>query len=161
MKTNAVRQLDKAGVRYELREYKVDPDDLSAIKVASQIGMPGKQVFKTLVARGDLTGVVLAAVPGDAELDLKALARLSGNRQMELVPVNQLQALTGYLRGGVTALACKKNYPVFIDQSALNWDAIAVSAGIRGAQLVLAPSDYVRVTNATAGRLARSAGITS
>src|SRR5437899_10837740 len=111
MKTNATRQLDKAGIAYQLREYEVDLDDLSARKVATDIWMPANQVFKTLVAKGDLHGILLAVVPGDAEVDLKALARLSGNRKMELAPVSQLQQLTGYVRGGVTALACKRNYP--------------------------------------------------
>lgn len=156
MKTNAVRQLEKLGIGYELREYSVDPEDLSAIKVAGQIGMPPAQVFKTLVGQGDLTGVVLAVIPGDAELDLKALARVSGNRQMDLAPVNRLQSLTGYIRGGVTALACKKPYPVFVDESALNWPQVAVSAGTRGAQIILSPADYVRAVAATIGRLTRA-----
>lgn len=156
MKTNAVRQLEKLGIGYELREYSVDPEDLSAIKVAGQIGMPPAQVFKTLVGLGDLTGVVLAVIPGDAELDLKALARVSGNRQMDLAPVNRLQSLTGYIRGGVTALACKKPYPVFVDESALNWPQVAVSAGTRGAQIILSPADYIRAVAATIGRLTRA-----
>jgi len=155
MKTNATRQLDELGIHYELREYEVDPDDLSAIKVAGQIGLPPDQVFKTLVAKGDVHGIVLAVVPGDAEVDLKALARLSGNRRVELAPVSQLQALTGYIRGGVTALAAKRNYPVYLDESAQLYDIISVSAGIRGTQILLAPQDYVRATNATMGPLAR------
>ena len=154
MKTNATRQLDKLGIHYELREYEVDPDDLSAIKVAGQIGLPPGQVFKTLVARGDVHGIVLAVVPGDLEVDLKALARLSGNRAVELVPVSQLQSLTGYIRGGVTALAAKKNYPVYLDESAELYDVISISAGIRGTQILLAPQDYVRSTNATVGPIA-------
>ncbi len=155
MKTNATRQLDKLGIHYELREYEVDPDDLSAGKVARQIGMPPNQVFKTLVAKGNTQAIVLAVVPGDQELDLKALARLSGNRSMELVPVNQLQQLTGYIRGGVTVLACKKNYPAFVDESILLHPTVAVSAGVRGTQILLAPLDYVRATNATLGPIAR------
>jgi len=155
MKTNATRQLDKLGIHYELREYEVDPDDLSAIKVAGQIGLPADQVFKTLVAKGDVHGVLLAVVPGDAEVDLKALARLSGNHSVELVPVSQLQALTGYIRGGVTALAGKKDYPVYLDETAELYDVISVSAGIRGTQILLAPQDYLRSTNATIGPIAR------
>lgn len=155
MKTNAARLLDEAGVSYEVREYKVDPEDLSAIKVAGQIGLPARQVFKTLVAKGDQTGIVLAVVPGDMELDLKALARISGNRKMELVPVSHLQHLTGYIRGGVTALACKKPHPVFLDASAQEWPVIAVSAGVRGQQLVLRPSDYVSATGAASGPISR------
>ncbi len=155
MKTNATRQLDRLGIRYELRDYEVDPDDLSAIKVASQVGLPPNQVFKTLVAKGDKNGIALAVVPGDAEVDLKALARLSGNRRMEMVPVSQLQQLTGYIRGGVTALACKKNYPVYLDESATRHAVIAVSAGVRGTQILLAPQDYVRSTTATLGAISR------
>ena len=155
MKTNATRQLDNAGIAYELREYEVDPDDLRAVKVAHQIGLPPEQVFKTLAVKGDKHGVVLAVVPGDQELDLKALARSSGNRSMELVPVGQLQSLTGYIRGGVTALACKKHYPVYLDESAVLHAVIAVSAGIRGTQILLAPQDYVGATGATLIALAR------
>jgi len=156
MKTNATRQLDKLGIHYDLREYEVDPDDLSAIKVAGQIGLPADQVFKTLVAKGDVHGILMAVVPGDAEVDLKALARLSANHSVELVPVSQLQVLTGYIRGGVTALAGKKNYPVFLDESAELYDIISVSAGIRGTQILIAPQDYLRATSATVGPIARS-----
>jgi len=155
MKTNATRQLDKLAIAYELRDYEVDPDDLSALKVASQIGLPPSRVFKTLCAKGDGSAIVLAVVPGDGELDLKALARLVGQRRMELVPVSQLQQLTGYIRGGVTALACKKNYPVYLDESALSHPVIAVSAGVRGTQILLAPQDYLRSTMATCGTIAR------
>jgi Cys-tRNA(Pro)/Cys-tRNA(Cys) deacylase len=157
MKTNATRQLDNLGIHYELREYEVDLDDLSAIKVADQIGLPADQVFKTLVAKGDVHGVLMAVVPGDAEADLKTLARLSGNRRVEMAPVSQLQALTGYIRGGVTALAAKKNYPVYLDESAQLYDVISVSAGIRGTQILLAPQDYIRSTSATIGPIARPA----
>lgn len=155
MKTNATRQLDKLGLSYELRDYEVDPEDLSALKVAAQIGLPPHQVFKTLCAKSDQGGIVLAVVPGDGELDLKALARVSGHRRMELVPVSQLQHLTGYIRGGVTALACKKSYPVYLDESALRHSVMAVSAGVRGTQILLAPPDYVRSTTATLGALVR------
>jgi Cys-tRNA(Pro)/Cys-tRNA(Cys) deacylase len=156
MKTNACRLLDGAGVQYELREYKVDLDDLGAIKVAEQIGLPLRQVFKTLVARGDISGIVLAVVPGDREVDLKSLARASGNRKMELVPVNQLQSLTGYVRGGVTALACKKPYPVFLDDSAGILPSISVSAGVRGMQILISPGDYIRVSGAACGLISRA-----
>ncbi len=155
MKTNATRQLDKLGIAYELRDYEVDLDDLGAIKVASQIGLPTAQVFKTLCAEGDDGTIIFAVVPGDRELDLKALARLAAKRSMELVPVAQLKQLTGYIRGGVTALAAKRNYPVYIDDSALGHPAIAVSAGIRGTQILLAPQDYVRSTTATSGVITR------
>ena len=155
MKTNATRQLDQLGIAYELRDYEVDLNDLGAPKVASQIGLPAAQVFKTLCAKGDDGTMVFAVVPGDRELDLKALARLAAKRRMELAPVAQLKQLTGYIRGGVTALAAKRNYPVYIDDSALSHPVIAVSAGIRGTQIVLAPQDYIRSTMATSGIIAR------
>lgn len=155
MKTNAARALDRLGVAYEVRAYEVDPDDLSVVRVAQQIGLPLEQVFKTLVARGDRSGVLLAVVGGDAELDLKALARLSGDRRVELVPLKEVQPLTGYIRGGVTALACKKSYPVFADERIAGHAQIAVSAGMRGLQLVLAPAEYLRATGAKVGPISR------
>ena len=155
MKTNATRQLDKLAIPYELCGYAVDLDDLGALKVASQIGLPAAQVFKTLCARADDGTIVFAVVPGDRELGLKALTRLAAKRSMELVPVAQLKQLTGYIRGGVTALAAKRNYPVYLDDSALNHPVIAVSAGIRGTQILLAPTDYLRATTATSGPIAR------
>ena len=117
MKTNAVRILDNLGISYELREYQVDPDDLTAETVAAKIGFPLEQVFKTLVVRGDKNGVCLAVVAGNAQLDLKALAKLSGDRKSEVVSLKEVQPLTGYIRGGVTALACKKGYPVYVDEN--------------------------------------------
>jgi Cys-tRNA(Pro)/Cys-tRNA(Cys) deacylase len=143
-KTNAARVLDGLGVAYELRSYEVDPGDLSAVTVAARVGLPPEQVFKTLVARGDRGGICLAVVPGDEQLDLKALARAAGDRRSELVPLREVQPLTGYVRGGVTALACKKEYPVFIDETAQLYPAISVSAGQRGLQILLAPDDYAR-----------------
>ncbi len=155
MKTNAARLLDAMGLRYELCEYDVDPADLTAESVARKVGLPPEQVFKTLVTRGDRRGVLLAVVPGNAELDLKALARLSGDRKVDTVPLKEVQPLTGYLRGGVTALACKKNYPVFADEAIARCDTVSVSAGVRGTQLLIAPSDYLRATRATVGSIAR------
>lgn len=155
MKTNAARLLDKLGLRYEWRDYPVDPEDLSAEAVAAKLGMPPDQVFKTLVARGDRTGVLLAVVPGSAELDLKALARLSGDRSAETVALKEVQPLTGYIRGGVTALACKKDYPVFVDETIELFDRISVSAGVRGSQILLSPADYVKATRATLGAIAK------
>ena len=156
MKTNATRQLDKLGIPYELRDYEVDPDDLGALKVASQIGLPPSQVFKTLCAKGDHQTIVLAVGPGDCEVDVKALARAVDCRSMALVPVGQLPQLTGYILGGVTALACKKSYPVYLDGSALRYPVLAVSAGVRGTQILLAPQEYVRATRANVGRIARA-----
>lgn len=149
MKTNAARILDGLGVAYELRSYEVDLDDLSAPTVAAKVGLPAEQVFKTLVARGDRNGVCLAVVPGDGHLDLKALARASGDRKTELVALKEVLPLTGYIRGGVTALACKKSYPVFLDETAILFEQIAVSAGARGLQIVLRPEDYARAVGAT------------
>jgi Cys-tRNA(Pro)/Cys-tRNA(Cys) deacylase len=145
-KTNAARLLDQLGIRYELREYEVDPDDLSAETVAAKIGLPTEQVFKTLVARGDRQGIALAVIPGDQELDLKALAAAAGERKIQLVPVKELQALTGYVRGGVTALAAKRDFPVYVDETIELFDVVSVSAGIRGLQILIAPADYLRVT---------------
>jgi Cys-tRNA(Pro)/Cys-tRNA(Cys) deacylase len=155
LKTNATRQLDQLGIAYELRDYEVDLEDLGAVKVASQIGLPAAQVFKTLRAKGADGTMVFAVVPGDRELDLKALARLADKRSVELVPVAQLKQLTGYIRGGVTALASKRSYPVYLDDSALSHPVIAVSAGIRGTQILLAPQDYIRSTMAISGIIAR------
>ena len=147
-KTNAVRILDAAGVRYELREYAVDEQDLSAPHVAEAIGMPPEQVFKTLVVRGDRNGVLLACIPGNAELNLKALASASGNKKVDLVPVKEVLGLTGYNRGGVSPVGTKKPYPFFLDETAMLWDTISVSAGLRGLQMLLVPADLQRVTDA-------------
>jgi Cys-tRNA(Pro)/Cys-tRNA(Cys) deacylase len=154
-KTNAVRLLDQLGIPYELREYEVDPDDLAAETVAAKIGMPPEQVFKTLVARGDRNGICLAVIPGNAELDLKALAVASGDRKIQLAPVKELQTLTGYIRGGVTALAGKKDYPIYVDETIELFEAISISAGIRGMQIVLAPADYLKATRGTLAPLAQ------
>ena len=147
-KTNAARLLDQMGIHYELREYKVDLDDLAAETVAAKIGLPAEQVFKTLVARGDRNGICMAVIPGNAELDLRALAAASGDRKIQLAPVKELQALTGYIRGGVTALAGKKDYPVYVDETIELFDIISISAGMRGLQILLAPSDYLKATRA-------------
>lgn len=154
-KTNAARLLDQFGIAYEARAYQVDPDDLSAESVAAKVGMPPGQTFKTLVARGDRHGVCFAVIPGDQELDLKALAAASGDKKIELVPLKEVQPLTGYIRGGVTALAAKKAYPVFVDETAELWETISVSAGLRGLQLLIAPADYLKATRATVAAIAK------
>lgn len=128
-KTNAARILDGLGIAYELKEYPVDLNDLSAVHVAASVGMPVEMVFKTLVARGDKNGVLMACIPGDAELDLKALAAVSGNKKVEMVHLKEVQGLTGYIRGGCSPLGAKKEYPVYLDESARQWETIAVSAG--------------------------------
>ena len=155
MKTNAVRLLETLGVQYELREYDVDPEDLAAETVAAKIGMPPEQVFKTLLARGDRNGLCFAVIPGNTELDLKALAAATGDRKMELVAVKELLALTGYIRGGVTVLGAKKAFPVFADETIQLWDSISISAGVRGTQIILRPEDYLRATEAVMADIAR------
>ncbi|MCX6627157.1 MAG: Cys-tRNA(Pro) deacylase [Candidatus Solibacter sp.] len=155
-KTNAARILDAAGIPYELREYTVNEDDLSAPRVAEKIGMPPEQVFKTLVARGDRCGVLMACIPANAELDLKALAAASGNKKVELVAVKEVLGLTGYIRGGVSPVGVKKPYPFYLEETAGLWDLISVSAGVRGCQLILAPDDLARVVAAQRCPIARS-----
>jgi Cys-tRNA(Pro)/Cys-tRNA(Cys) deacylase len=155
MKTNAARILDSLGIAYEIREYEVDPEDLAAESVARKIGMPPEQVFKTLVARGDGHGVVFAVIPGDQQLDLKALAQMTGDKKIDPVALKEVQPLTGYIRGGVTVLGAKKDYPVFADETLELFDLVSVSAGMRGAQLVLAPADFLRVTGARVGGIAK------
>ena len=156
MKTNAVRLLERLKVSFELREYEVDPTDLAAETVARKIGLPLEQVFKTLVARGDKQGVCLAVVPGDCQLNLKALAKATGDKKIDTVPLKDVEPLTGYIRGGVTALASKKDYPVYLDETAQLWDIISISAGMRGLQILLAPDDYLRATKATIAPIAQS-----
>jgi Cys-tRNA(Pro)/Cys-tRNA(Cys) deacylase len=155
VKTNAARILDALGIRYELREYEVDEEDLSAESVARKVGLPPEQVFKTLVCRGDRTGVLFAVVPAGAELDFKAAARLSGDRSVEMVALREVQPLTGYIRGGVTVLGARKDYPAYADETIELFDVISVSAGVRGTQLLLAPSGYLRATKARTGPLTR------
>ena len=142
-------------MKYELREYAVDESDLSAGSVARKVGLPAEQVFKTLVCRGDRNGVCFAIVPGDAEVDFKALARLSGDRSIEMVSLKEVQPLTGYIRGGVTVLGARKEYPAYADETIELFDVISVSAGARGTQILLAPSDYLRATHARVGPIAR------
>lgn len=155
MKTNAARLLDSLGIRYEVREYTVDPEDLAAESVAVKIGMPAEQVFKTLVARGDDSGPCFAVIPGNSELDLKALAAASGNRKVEVVPLKEVQPLTGYIRGGVTVPGAKKAFPVYADETIELWDQISISAGMRGMQIILSPADYLRATGAVLADIAR------
>ena len=148
-KTNAARKLDELKIEYKLVEYPVDEEHLDAIHVAQEVGMPPAQVFKTLCVRGDKNGVMFAVIPGDGELDLKALAKVSGNKRAELVALKEVLPLTGYIRGGCSPLGAKKNYPVYMDASSNNWPEIAISAGQRGMQIVAAPKDLQKATNAT------------
>ena len=151
MKTNAARILDGQGIRYEIRSYEVDEQDLGAAHVAASIGMPLAQVFKTLVVKGDRTGIMLVCLPGEGELDLKALAAASSNKKADLVPLKDVQPLTGYVRGGVSPIGAKKKYPVFLDNSAAAWPVISISAGARGSQIILSPCDLSRVVAAQIG----------
>jgi Cys-tRNA(Pro)/Cys-tRNA(Cys) deacylase len=148
MKTNGARFLESLEIAFELREYEVDPEDLSAITVAKKIGMPAEQVFKTLLTTGVPGEYLFAAIPGDTELDFKKLARVAGLRKAEMVHLKDVQPLTGYIRGGVTIFGAKKAFPVFVDETAILFDKISVSGGTRGTQLILSPTDYIRAAKA-------------
>lgn len=153
VKTNAARILDRLNLPYQILTYPVDPEDLRAEITASKLGLPPQQVFKTLVLSGSSQGVCLAVIGADSQIDLKALARLRGDRSVHPVPLNQVQPLTGYIRGGVTALGTSKPYPVYADQTITDFDQIAVSAGKRGLMLWLSPQDYLTATAATLGAI--------
>lgn len=148
MKTNGARFLETLGIPFELLEYEVDPEDLSAITVAKKIGMPPEQVFKTLLTTDGHREYVFAVIPGDAELDFKKLARAAGLRKAEMTPLKDVQPLTGYIRGGVTIFGAKKAWPIYIDETLILFDKISVSAGARGTQIILAPDDYLRAARA-------------
>jgi Cys-tRNA(Pro)/Cys-tRNA(Cys) deacylase len=154
-KTNAARLLDSLGIEYELRAYEVDPDDLTAISVAKKIGMPAEQVFKTLLAHTGGGEHVFAVIPGDAELDLKKLAQAAGAKKAELASLKEVEPLTGYIRGGVTVMAARKPIRAFADETIELFDAISVSAGQRGLQLVLTPGDYLRASEAVLADLTK------
>ena len=156
-KTNAARFLDSLGIGYELREYDVDPDDLTATTVARKIGMPAEQVFKTLLTTDEAGSHVFAVIPGDQELDFKKLARAAGLRRTTMVALKDVQPLTGYIRGGVTVFGAKKAYPVFADETMELFDVISVSAGQRGTQILLKPKDYLRAAEAAVADLCKSA----
>ncbi len=150
MKTNGARILESLNIPFELREYEVDENDLSAISVAKKINMPPEQVFKTLLTTGGPQSFVFAVIPGDSELDFKKLAKSAGLRKAEMVSLKEVQPLTGYIRGGVTIFGAKKPFPVFIDETIELHDQISVSAGTRGTQLILAPADYLRAARESA-----------
>ncbi len=155
-KTNACRLLDQRGLHYELRSYEFDESDLSADAVARKTGLPVSQLYKTLCVIAEDRAVLLAVVPGDRELDPKALARVANKRALAPAPMKDLFGLTGYIRGGVTALACKKPYPVYLDASALRLPFISVSAGQRGLQILIAPQDYASATHAALVEITRA-----
>ena len=136
-KTNAMRRLDSAKIPYEIMTYTVDENDLSGTHIADQIGIPYEQCFKTLVAVGDKTGPLVFCIPCDKEIDLKLAASITGNKRIEMIHVKDLLALTGYIRGGVSPIGMKKKFPTYIDETAILFDRITVSSGMRGAQLLL------------------------
>jgi Cys-tRNA(Pro)/Cys-tRNA(Cys) deacylase len=154
-KTNAARFLDSLGIVYEIREYAVDLEEFSAIVVAEKIGLPAEQVFKTLLCVTSNREHVFAVVPGDAELDFKKLAATAGARKAEMVSLKDVQPLTGYVRGGVTVFGAKKDFPVYVDETVELFDVVSVSAGTRGVQVVLSPTDYVRAAKATVAALTK------
>lgn len=153
-KTNAARILDAKGIHYELAEYEVDETDLSVSTLAIKLNQNIEQIFKTLVLRGDKTGIFVVVVPGNAEVDLKKVARLSGNKSAAMVHQKELLPLTGYIRGGCSPLGMKKPYPVYVHESCLLFSFIYVSAGQRGLQLLLNPQDLITVTGAVTGDVA-------
>lgn len=149
MKTAAVKILERLKLPYALRTYDVDADELGAEEAARKLNLPLERVFKTLVVRGDRTGVVLACLPGSTTLSLKKLAAASGNKRCELVEVDEIHRLTGYLRGGVSPLGARKAYPLFLDQRAMQQESISVSAGMRGLQMFVSGAALAKVGNAT------------
>lgn len=153
-KTNAARILDRMKISYALVEYTVDPDDLAADHVARELGEPIEQVFKTLVLRGDKTGIFVCVVAGNREVDLKKAAKVSGNKKAEMIAMKELLPLTGYIRGGCTSIGMKKQYPTFVSEEALSFPFIYVSAGKRGLQLKLAPADLVKAAGAQTADIA-------
>lgn len=147
-KTNAARILDAKGISYELAEYEVNENDLSAVSLAKKIGQDVEQIFKTLVLRGDKTGVFVCVIPGSTEVNLKKAAKISGNKNCAMVHQKELLGLTGYIRGGCSPLGMKKPYPIFLHETCILFDLIFISAGQRGLQLKLSPEDLIRMTDA-------------
>ncbi|MBO5686213.1 MAG: Cys-tRNA(Pro) deacylase, partial [Alistipes sp.] len=147
-KTNAARLLDRARIAYDLVPYEVDENNLAATHVAEQLGEPIEQVFKTLVLKGDRNGFLVCVVPGHGEVDLKKAARASGNKSVAMIPMKELLPTTGYIRGGCTPIGMKKRFPTFLHTTALDFDHIYISAGVRGLQLRLAPTDLISYTEA-------------
>ena len=153
-KTNAARLLDKAGIKYNLIPYEFDENDLAAQHVADSLGQDIAMVFKTLVLQGDKTGHIVCVVPGDMEVDLKALAKASGNKKVEMIAMKDLLAVTGYIRGGCSPIGMKKRFPTYFHSTALNFDHIYVSAGIRGLQIEISPSSLIDFVQATVADVA-------
>ena len=147
-KTNAMRMLDAAKIKYEVLTYEVDESDLSGIHIGEQLGLPFGMLFKTLVAKGDKTGYIVFCIPVDKEVDLRRAASLTGNKKIEMVHVKDLLSLTGYIRGGCSPVGMKKKFPTYFDASVAEWERITVSAGMRGAQLLLDREEIVKYTDA-------------
>ena len=145
-KTNAARLLDKAGISYDLIPYEFEENDLAAQHVADSLGQPIERVFKTLVLHGDRSGHLVCVIPGNGEVDLKALAKVSGNKKVEMIPMKDLLGVTGYIRGGCSPVGMKKRFPTFFHSTVMDFDTVYVSAGIRGLQLEIAPGDLIRFT---------------
>lgn len=152
-KTNVARILDQKKIRYELVSYEVDENDLAATHVASQLGEDIEQVFKTLVLRGDKNGLLVCVIPGDKEVDLKKAAKLSGNKKVEMIAMKELLPLTGYIRGGCCPIGMKKPYPTWIHSTCVDFPFIFISAGVRGLQLKINPSDLLGATGASVADL--------
>lgn len=155
-KTNVARLLDKAKISYRLVPYEVDENDLSAIHVAEQLGEKVEQVFKTLVLHGDKSGYFVCVIPGAEEVDLKKAAKVSGNKKCEMIHVKELLPLTGYIRGGCSPIGMKKRFPTYIHQTAEEFDTVFVSAGQRGLQAQLSPSDLIREVGAVVADLIKT-----
>lgn len=153
-KTNAARLLDKAGIKYGLIPYEFDENDLAAQHVAESLGQSIEQVFKTLVLHGDRTGHIVCVVPGDCEVDLKALAKASGNKKVEMIAMKDLLSVTGYIRGGCSPIGMKKRFPTYSHSTALEFERIYVSAGVRGLQLEISPSDLIGFVGGTVATVA-------
>ena len=152
-KTNAARLLDKAKIKYELVPYEVDENVLAAMHIATQLGEDIRQVFKTLVLKGDKTGHFVCVVPGDAEVDLKKAAKVSGNKKVDLIPMKELLPTTGYIRGGCSPVGMKKAFPTYFHSTCMDFDYIYVSAGVRGLQLKIAPADLVKYVRASVAEI--------
>lgn len=155
-KTNAARILDRENVAYQLIPYNVDPDNLAADHVAKELGEPIDKVFKTLVLHGDKTGYFVCVIAGNHEVDLKKAAKVSGNKKAEMIPTKDLLGVTGYIRGGCTAIGMKKKFPVYVSEEMPGFDYVYVSAGQRGMQLKLKPHDLIRVAEASVADIIKS-----
>lgn len=154
--TNAMRLLESAGIEYGLRSYPLHEEDISAERVAELLGIPPERIFKTLIALGDRSGPMLILAPAGTEVDLRTLAGFSGDKRVEMAPQREVLTLTGYARGAVTPLGIPRNYPVYIEETAILWETIGISAGAKGLELILNPDDLVRITSAKLVDIARS-----